>query len=67
MKELNEVWVLDNGVSRLNEYIMITEDNAEIKLSAAFREHHIKMKTYQMLEQNKVKITNNHQDLYEEN
>jgi hypothetical protein len=66
MRELKEVWVLDNGVSRLNEYIMITEDNTEIILSTAFREHHIKIKTYQKLEQHKVKITNNHQDLYEE-
>jgi hypothetical protein len=66
MKELKEVWVLDNGVSRLNEYIMITEDDTLINLSVAFREHHIKIKTYQMLEQHGVKITSNHQDLYEE-
>jgi hypothetical protein len=61
-----EVWVLDNGVSRLNEYIIIAEDNTEFNLSAAFREHHIKLKTYQMLEQHGVKITSNHQGLYEE-
>jgi hypothetical protein len=66
MKELKEVWILDNGVSRLNEYFMITEDNTEINLLAAFREHPIKIKTYQILEQHGVKITSNHQDLYEE-
>jgi hypothetical protein len=66
MKELKEVWVLDNGVSRLNEYIMITEDETELDVTAAFKEHHIKIKTYQMLEQHGVKITSNHQDLYEE-
>jgi hypothetical protein len=66
MKELKEVWVLDNGVSRLNEYIMIAEDNTEINLTAAFREHHMKIKTYQILEQHRIKITSNHQDLYEE-
>jgi hypothetical protein len=66
MKELKEVWVLDNGVSRLNEYIMITEDDTELDVTAAFKEHHIKIKTYQMLEQHGVKITSNHQDLYEE-
>jgi hypothetical protein len=66
MKELKEVWVLDNGVSRLNEYIMITEDDTELDVTAAFKEHHIKIKTYQMLEQHGVKITSNHQDVYEE-
>jgi hypothetical protein len=66
MKELKEVWVLDNGVSRLDEYIFITEDDLEINLTAAFKEHSIKMKTYQILEEHGVKVTSNHQDLYEE-
>jgi hypothetical protein len=64
MKELKEVWVLDNGVSRLDEYILITEDDSEVDLTASFKEHHVKMKTYQTLEEHGIKITSNHQDLW---
>jgi hypothetical protein len=66
MKELKEVWVLDNGVSRLAEYVLITKDNTELNVTADFRQSEIKFRTYDILEKHQVKITNNHLELYED-
>jgi hypothetical protein len=67
MKELKEVWVIENGVTRLTDYVLITEDDTEMNLSADFsRNPGIKFKIYQKLEQYQVEITSNQQELFED-
>jgi uncharacterized membrane protein len=67
MMELKEIWVLENGVSRLDDYLLVLEDHTELRLSAAFnKDFNLKNKVYHILENNGIKLSSNREQLYEE-